>query len=123
MADHGSIYCWASEIIRKELNLFSLYLFDGEYEERPSELVFCKVQFDDFGKEYVYLADTDTYHEGDYVVVPVGPDNHEAIAKIVSVVYRQGARPLYPLNKVKHIIEKYEESDKGQMPKKKEGIL
>lgn len=122
MADHGSIYCWASEIIRKELNLFSLYLFDGEYEERPSELVFCKVQFDDFGKEYVYLADTDTYHEGDYVVVPVGPDNHEAIAKIVSVVYRQGARPLYPLNKVKHIIEKYEESDKGQMPKKKEEV-
>jgi len=47
MADHGSIYCWASEIIRKELNLFSLYLFDGKYEERPSELIFCKVQFDD----------------------------------------------------------------------------
>lgn len=113
--DHDSIYTWASEIIRKELNLFSLYLFDGKYEERPAELVFCKVQFDDYGKEYMYLADTDTYHEGDYAVVPAGPDNHEAIVKIVSIIYRKGAYPLYPLNKVKHIIRKYEEPIPGKI--------
>lgn len=87
-------------------------IFDESNYNRPrrreSDLIFCKVTFDEWGQTYTYLADTDDYNAGDLVVVPVGRDNHESVARIDSIEYRQPEVAPFPLEKTKHIIRKYQ---------------
>ncbi len=54
---------------------------------RQADLIFCNVEFEDYGKTYCYLTDDDTLEAGDYVVVPVGKDNNETLAQIESMEY------------------------------------
>jgi hypothetical protein len=64
-------------------------LFDTRLYNKPrrrqSDLIFCNVQFEEYGKTYCYLTDNDELCEGDRVVVSAGTDNHEAIARIESI--------------------------------------
>ena len=76
---------------------------------RKSDLTFCNVVFESGGRTYCYLADSDDYREGDFVIVPAGPDNHEAVACIVSIEYCSPQKPPFPLEKTKHILRKCEE--------------
>jgi len=50
-----------------------------------SKKVLLEVEFSPGGKHYSYLADSDAYATGDYVVVLAGKDNHEATVRIVGV--------------------------------------
>lgn len=76
---------------------------------RKSDLTFCNVVFESGGRTYCYLADSDDYREGDFVIVPAGPDNHETVACIVSIEYCSPQKPPFPLEKTKHILRKCEE--------------
>ena len=49
---------------------------------RANELIFVYVTFDEYGKEYCYLADEDIYHPGSKVTVPVGIEGKESTAKV-----------------------------------------
>ncbi len=86
-------------------------LFDGKLykrgKRRASDLIFCRVGFEDGGPFYTYLADTDDYEAGDLVVVPAGRDDREAVARVESVEYRQPEDAPFPLGKTKHILRKY----------------
>lgn len=86
-------------------------LFDKSIYSRPkrraSELIFCKVIFEENGRSYCYLADTDDYFAGNLVVVPAGADNHKAVVKIISVEYYLPEDAPYPVGKTKHILGKY----------------
>lgn len=73
---------------------------------RQYDYIFCNVQFDEDGKTYCYLTDDDTLETDDYVVVPVGKDNHESIAKIESIEYHSAEDVPFPLDSVKKIIRK-----------------
>ena len=90
-------------------------LFDktiyGKAKRRESDLIFCKVTFEDGGQTYTYIADSDDYYEGDLVVVPAGQDNHEAVVRIESIEYRQAEEAPFPLEKTKHILRKFEDED------------
>lgn len=90
-------------------------LFDdriyGKPKRRSSDLIFCHVSFEEGGHTYTYLADTDDYEVGDFVVVPAGEDNHEAVVRIESIEYRQPDHPPYSLDQTKHILRLYEEYD------------
>ncbi|WP_051131574.1 hypothetical protein [Oscillibacter ruminantium] len=90
-------------------------LFDTRLYNKPrrrqSDLIFCNVQFEEYGKTYCYLTDNDELCEGDRVVVPAGTDNHEAIARIESIEYHSAENAPYPLEKVKKIIREYVADD------------
>ena len=85
----------------------------GTAMENPTDYIYCKVvfgenDFDEYGKTYYYLADTNDYVKDDYVLVPVGKYNNQIIAKIVAVEYYSKDQVPYPLYKIKHIIRKIE---------------
>ena len=110
---HGLPSDWGRFITRLErfLDFYgSGELFDSRMYEKPkprkSDLIFCKVVFDEYGQEYTYLADTNDYEVGDRVVVPVGPDDRETVAEIISVEYRQPEDAPFPLEMTKHILRK-----------------
>ena len=70
---------------------------------------FCAVIFEDFSKPYYYLANDETYSIGNKVVVPVGENNSERVAEIVSVEKHMRLTAPYPIEKVKYILRKYHE--------------
>lgn len=48
---------------------------------------------------------------GDYVVVPVGKDNHHSVAEVVKVEYFAEEDVPLPLDRTKHIIRKCTDDD------------
>lgn len=86
----------------------SLY---GKVKRRQSDLIFCKVTFDDYGRSYTYLANTDDYEPGETVIVPVGSENRETVARIESIEYLQPEDAPFPIEKAKHILRKYTRGD------------
>lgn len=90
-------------------------LFDervyGKAKRRQSDYIFCNVLFENGGHTYCYLADSDEFCEGDLVVVPAGPDNHEAVVMIESIEYHPAESAPFPIEKIKHILRKYENDD------------
>ena len=79
--------------------------------EQTDLMIFCNVMFDEYGKTYCYLADSDEYEEGDLVVVPVGPTNRETIATIESVEIYTAEEAPYPVDKIKRILRKYDKDE------------
>ena len=90
-------------------------LFDervyGKAKRRQTDYIFCNVVFEGGGRTYCYLADSDDYCEGDWVVVPAGSDNHEAVVLIESIEYHPEAEAPFPVDKTKHILRKYGSDD------------
>lgn len=78
----------------------------GKSNRRKGELIFCSVVFGDGYKSYYYLTDDDGISVGDYVVVPAGVDNHNAIVRVVKIEYFSEDRAPMPINKIKRIIRK-----------------
>ena len=79
-------------------------------EKRGGQLTvdtFCNVEFEEGGRTYCYLADSDEYSVGDLVVVPAGRDNHEAVARIESIEYHPAEEAPFPIEKTKRIIRKH----------------
>ena len=84
-------------------------------KRRLSDLIFCKVEFEEGGQTYTYLADTDDYEVDDLVVVPAGHDNREAVVRIESIEYRQPEDAPFPLDRTKHILRKYKKDEDGEL--------
>lgn len=82
----------------------------GKPRRRIHDLIFCNVIFEEGGREYCYLSDTD-YDPGDLVIVPAGEDDHEAVVKVKSVEYHPAGKAPYPLDKIKHVIRPYDEDE------------
>lgn len=71
-----------------------------------NEFIYCGVMFDYQDRIYQYRTDDKTIRPGDKVVVPIGEDNEEKTARVISVdVYRSNDVP-YPVHKTKKIIKK-----------------
>lgn len=64
--------------------------------------------FEEGGRTYCYLADSDDYCEGDLVVAPAGPENREAVVRIESIEYYSEDEAPFPVDRAKHILRKYE---------------
>lgn len=85
----------------------------GKVRRRNNDLIFCNVVFEDGGKKYCYQSDED-FDVGDFIIVPAGEDNHEAVVRIESVEYHPAEEAPFPLNRIKHVIRKFdEEKDQG----------
>lgn len=70
---------------------------------RANELIFVYVTFDEYGKEYCYLADEDIYYPGSKVTVPVGIEGRESTAKVARIEYFPKEKGPFPLDKIKRI--------------------
>lgn len=83
----------------------------GKVRRRQSEYIFCSVIFEDGYKSYYYLTDDDNIEVDDFVLVPAGKDNHEAIVRVVKIEYFDVANAPMPIEKTKRIIRKCTDED------------
>ena len=67
---------------------------------------YCTVQFSAGSGRYSYLVGDIELHEGDYALVPVGPDNKPTVAKVVSICDCTEASAPYPPQKTKSVLRK-----------------
>ncbi len=80
--------------------------FYKKSHRRKNDYIFCKVEFEEGGRTYCYIADNDSYEENSFVVVPVGDEMEENIVKIVKKSYYTAEDAPYPVENTKHIIRK-----------------
>ena len=73
---------------------------------------FCGVVFPESPAVYHYLTNDDSLNIDDEVIVPVGKDNREAVAKIVTVEKHRRATAPYPVDKTKYIKRKLEDGER-----------
>ena len=78
----------------------------GKVKRRKSEYIFCSVTFDEGYKSYYYLTEDDGIEIGDFVLVPAGKDNHEAVVEVVNIEYFNEENVPLPIKKTKRIIRK-----------------
>lgn len=89
----------------------SSYSEDIKRFEDDTIYTFIGVLFPYTSHHYHYLTDDDSITIGDYVVVPVGVDNKESVAKVVSVEKHLRISAPFPVEKTKKIISKYVKND------------
>ena len=73
--------------------------------------IYCDVEFTPGGTTYCYIADDDMYEVNDTVLVPVGKDNNEILARIINKNYYIDENVPFPVDKTKHIICRVDEED------------
>lgn len=83
----------------------------GKVKRRKSEYIFCSVTFRGGYKSYYYLTEDDSIATGDFVLVPAGKDNHQAIVKVVNIEYFSKENAPLPIEKTKKIIRKCTDED------------
>ncbi len=83
----------------------------GRVRRRKSEYIFCSVIFDRGYKSYYYLTEDDSIEIGDFVLVPAGKDNHEAVVEVVNIEYFDEENVPLPMEKTKRIIRKCTDED------------
>lgn len=75
------------------------------------EIILFMVEFVPGGKTYGYLADSDSFSEGDIVVVCAGKDNHESAVRIVSKERCLVDDLAFPRERMKHILRRATEDE------------
>lgn len=83
----------------------------AKVKRRKQDYIYCSVEFSEGSKSYYYIADEDDFSAGDFVVVPVGKDNHHSVAEVVNVEYFAEEDVPLPLDCTKHIIRKCTDDD------------
>ncbi len=58
-----------------------------------------------------YLTDDDSMEVGDFVIVPAGNDNHEAVVEVVNIEYFNKDNVPLSIEKTKKIIRKCTDDD------------
>lgn len=71
-----------------------------------TEFIYCGVVFEDRERIYLYRVENISIKIGDKVIVPVGENNEEKEAMVVSVDTYIYPNVPYPVHKTKKIIEK-----------------
>ncbi|OUP64166.1 hypothetical protein B5F13_08830 [Drancourtella sp. An177] len=87
----------------------------GKVRRTSRDIIYCSVTFEDGYKNYYYIAEDDSIEVGDFVLVPAGADNHEAIVNVVKKEYFPEDGVPLPLDKTKHIIRKCTDDDFDSM--------
>lgn len=103
-----------AEILLESLSFYSFEeILNPKFYEKVRRLkdqyIYCSLSFGSGEKTYYYRTEDDEIEEGDLVLVPVGPDNHEAVAFVDKVEYFYKEDVPFPLEKTKFIFEKYDE--------------
>lgn len=101
--------------IVKTINRYMDRHFDGidapKMEFEDGMVIYCSCSFDDGGKTYYYRTTDQSIEEGDYVVVPVGPDNCEKTVYVEEVEYFKVDEVPLPIEKTKEILRTADDDD------------
>lgn len=76
---------------------------------KKGEYIYCSVEFSQLSGTYYYRTEDDTLQIGDRVIVPVGRQMQEKIARIVDIEYFTKENVPFPLARTKCILQRYEE--------------
>ena len=82
-------------------------------------MIICNVEFTPGGKTYSYVADDESFSDGDMVIVCAGKDNHETVVRIVSKRPSCDTDLSVPNEKLKHILRRADEKERATFPKSK----
>lgn len=80
-------------------------------EEDDTVYTFYGVEFGSGSKIYQYLKGNEDLQIGDKVIVPVGKDNLEQEATVITIQQHRRRTAPYPIEKTKRVIRKRNESD------------
>ncbi len=80
-------------------------------QKESRKYIYCKVRFKNSYRPYSYRTEDSTLKVGDWVEVPVGPDNKVICERIEKIEYFDEKHVPYPLNKTKLIIGKCDEAE------------
>ena len=83
----------------------------GKVKRRTTDYIYCSVAFEEGQKSYYYLTEDNSIKIGDFVLVPAGKDNHEAVVEVVNIEYFSEENVLLPIEKTKRIIRKCTDKD------------
>lgn len=83
----------------------------GKVKRRNTDYIYCSVVFEEGQKSYYYLTGDDSIEIGDFVLVPAGKDNHEAVVEVVDIEYFNETDVPLSVEKTKHIIRKCTDED------------
>lgn len=97
-------FCSAQEVLSP--NIY------GKAQRKAGDYIYLSVTFDEYGKEYYYRTTDETLEPGDLCIVPAGKDNHEAIARVVSVEYFSEDDVPLPLDRTKVVKGRYVSEEK-----------
>ena len=75
---------------------------------------YCSVLYENNPFPYHYRVNNISLNIGDKVVVPVGSENKEVVAEVVSVEQHTRVSVPYPIEECKFVIRKYDETIKGE---------
>ena len=83
----------------------------GKVRRCDNDIIYCSVEFEYGYKSYYYISYDDTIEVGDFVLVPAGKDNHEAVVEVVKKEYFAEEDVPLPMGITKHIIRKCTDAD------------
>lgn len=83
----------------------------GKVKRRTTDYIYCSVVFAEGQKSYYYLTEDDSIKIDDFVLVPVGKDNHEVVVEVVNIEYFSEDNVPLPIEKTKRIIRKCMDED------------
>lgn len=84
---------------------------DPKAEADMAVYTFCGVMFAGGNTVYYYRTDDDSINIGDMVIVPVGEDERELAAEVVSIERHRRKTAPYPVDMAKFILRRKEEED------------
>ena len=88
-------------------------------QENVAKINVVDVVFASGGRQYSFIADSDSYGVGDIVVVSVGKNNQETVGRIVTKKSLQKNELPLPLEKMKHVLRQANGQEKTDFDKAK----
>ena len=80
-------------------------------DQTNKEVTLLMVEFVPGGRTYSYISESDSFSEGDIVVVRAGKDNHESTVRIVSKECCPVDDLPFPLERIKHVLRRATENE------------
>jgi len=88
-------------------------------KQAKQQYTYCKVRFSNSRFELSYLTEDESVQTGDFVKVPFGRDNEERVGLVMRVIPCTSEDAPYPPEKTKYVLEKTEQPEDWDVPKKK----
>lgn len=88
-------------------------------KQAKQQYTYCKVRFSNSRFELSYIIEDESVQAGDFVKVPFGRENEERVGLVTQVISCTSEDAPYPPEKTKYVLEKTEQPEDWDVPKKK----
>ena len=88
-------------------------------KQAKQQYTYCKVRFSNSRFQLSYIIEDESVQAGDFVKVPFGRENEERVGLVTQVISCTSEDAPYPPEKTKYVLEKTEQPEDWDVPKKK----